>query len=892
MEKSSPKKKKKEHRPFRIRTGCLVALRHSKVDENKNNESTWINPPPFGDNMWFLLGRTLRCSYPNDETTKKKNGETNTKKKKKNIMIEGEVAVLYPSKTSNATFVSVDMVVSKTQPLPVGVVPVQDNTNDNPALVSSKERRNLEYEHSIRGKNTILVRIRLGWPTYPKKHNEDDEKVCGKWVIRHTLPPKAQSGFVGNHLDSEKQQATNWRWIAHQQCFSSLKQQTNNTNNCFYRVDKVVLNKTPPKNGDSLANVALTPFVALGNSDGNPRFHGATAPFLLLDCNNDERQKTLTVPIEQVVVAAKKIVSLQENAKEDLNVYNNQHRIAIHVGRYHPTRHSWTRLLDASTSAGDCCHCCRWEGTELVTRNTQKYCPRCASSWNCQCLACCESYAQARHDAFLRQQQQQYIEIRTPSPKKDYISSAQPDCAVCSFPLGDDSSYSNIRSFAATTTTNHTNTKNATMHPSCAKWVSTVQRVQRERRERLQKNGDSPLLAANDIAVVDFDLPPSIFPKDLAWIEPISNKPITTKPKRNKKRKKSTSTQENNNNNHTNTKQKKRAKKAAGVTTTTSTQTAAAATITAQQEDSTAFAPTCSRLLPFNSTLCQFDPPHKDLIRSNTIHHELLPKDRPRIQRRETQLLTQTIDPTKSTTKSNRAARANQRRLQRALPKTSLLTGDALSGRQNSHLLRFDRSKVHAWGVFSDSPIAKGDLVVEYRGEIIGNAVAEKREQQVYSKSDVDYMFRIDPYTVCDATRLGNVARFINASCEPNCVAQIIHANHYRNNHSTTSTTQQPTQQSQRHATTTSEEPITSSSSQSCCNKRIVIYAKQDIAVGEELCYDYKFPMEYDDPSKRIPCRCGTPSCRGYMNWDKKFDTKEQRKKRKQEETIDNSQFE
>ncbi len=40
----------------------------------------------------------------------------------------------------------------------------------------------------------------------------------------------------------------------------------------------------------------------------------------------------------------------------------------------------------------------------------------------------------------------------------------------------------------------------------------------------------------------------------------------------------------------------------------------------------------------------------------------------------------------------------------------------------------------------------------------------------------------------------------------------------------------------------------------------------RDIRAGEELCYDYKFPLEYDE-SKRIPCFCGARECRGFMNW-------------------------
>jgi histone-lysine N-methyltransferase SETD1 len=138
--------------------------------------------------------------------------------------------------------------------------------------------------------------------------------------------------------------------------------------------------------------------------------------------------------------------------------------------------------------------------------------------------------------------------------------------------------------------------------------------------------------------------------------------------------------------------------------------------------------------------------------------------------------------------------------------------------------LRFGRSGIHAWGVFSEEPLASGDMLLEYRGQIIGNAVADKREQ-LYERQKIgsDYMFRIDADTVVDATRRGALARFVNHSCDPNCYTQII---------------------SHRG------------------QKKIVIYAKHDICVGEELVYDYKFPIEED----KIPCYCGASKCRGTMN--------------------------
>ena len=44
--------------------------------------------------------------------------------------------------------------------------------------------------------------------------------------------------------------------------------------------------------------------------------------------------------------------------------------------------------------------------------------------------------------------------------------------------------------------------------------------------------------------------------------------------------------------------------------------------------------------------------------------------------------------------------------------------------------------------------------------------------------------------------------------------------------------------------------------------KKITIYSKQPIAYGEEITYDYKFPIE----DEKILCLCGTKACRKYLN--------------------------
>ena len=85
---------------------------------------------------------------------------------------------------------------------------------------------------------------------------------------------------------------------------------------------------------------------------------------------------------------------------------------------------------------------------------------------------------------------------------------------------------------------------------------------------------------------------------------------------------------------------------------------------------------------------------------------------------------------------------------------------------------------------------------------------------------------RLDKHFVVDATSQGSLARFVNPSCDPNCYTKII-----------------------------SHEG----------RRKIVLYAKRPIFAGEELCYDYKFPIEHD-PQAKIPCYCGGVGCRGFMN--------------------------
>ena len=243
------------------------------------------------------------------------------------------------------------------------------------------------------------------------------------------------------------------------------------------------------------------------------------------------------------------------------------------------------------------------------------------------------------------------------------------------------------------------------------------------------------------------------------------------------------------------------------------------------------FRSTSSRLLPYDILNRKFDISAAELYQWKIFRSSISTfPEKPRNLRQHRKLENGGVGENYDKKKlQGRAARAKQRRLLRGVSALGVDV-DILAGRETN--VRFERSNIHGWGVFLDIDIRQGEMIIEYRGELIGNAMAEKREKEYEaSKIGSDYMFRIDEYTVCDASKQGNVARFINASCTPNCHPKIISLDG---------------------------------------TKRVVLYAKRDIRAGEELSYDYKFDLEYD-PAKRIPCICGSPDCRGFLNWDQRY---------------------
>jgi hypothetical protein len=147
------------------------------------------------------------------------------------------------------------------------------------------------------------------------------------------------------------------------------------------------------------------------------------------------------------------------------------------------------------------------------------------------------------------------------------------------------------------------------------------------------------------------------------------------------------------------------------------------------------------------------------------------------------------------------------------------------SGTPGAKLYRVRRSPIHGTGVFATGPIRKGTRVVEYVGERVSHAEADRRYEDKDVNDNHTFLFTVDDRIVIDAGVGGNEARWINHSCDPNCETVIE-------------------------------------------NKRVYIEAARDIAPGEELAYDYMISREPGDPpdiEAIFACRCGAAACRGTM---------------------------
>lgn len=109
-------------------------------------------------------------------------------------------------------------------------------------------------------------------------------------------------------------------------------------------------------------------------------------------------------------------------------------------------------------------------------------------------------------------------------------------------------------------------------------------------------------------------------------------------------------------------------------------------------------------------------------------------------------------------------------------------------------------------GLYAGRDFKKGELVIEYTGEVISDEEAQRRGGR--------YLFELNDQWTIDGKGRTNTARYINHSCKPNCRPEL-----------------------------TDDE------------KQVFIYAKKTINQGDELTYNYG-KYYFDMMFKKSGCRC------------------------------------
>lgn len=136
--------------------------------------------------------------------------------------------------------------------------------------------------------------------------------------------------------------------------------------------------------------------------------------------------------------------------------------------------------------------------------------------------------------------------------------------------------------------------------------------------------------------------------------------------------------------------------------------------------------------------------------------------------------------------------------------------------------LELRRSGIHGLGAFALKDIPKDQKILEYAGERINNAEADRRYEDEKMKEHHTFLFILSSRTCVDGAFNGNESRFINHSCDANCETGV-------------------------------------------WGSRIWISSRRRIKAGEELTYDYQYDDDPEYTEKDLlfyKCECGSPKCR------------------------------
>ncbi|GAB4862111.1 hypothetical protein Ancab_037363 [Ancistrocladus abbreviatus] len=148
--------------------------------------------------------------------------------------------------------------------------------------------------------------------------------------------------------------------------------------------------------------------------------------------------------------------------------------------------------------------------------------------------------------------------------------------------------------------------------------------------------------------------------------------------------------------------------------------------------------------------------------------------------------------------------------------------------RQNYAKLKWFRCGKKGYGLQVLEDISQGRFLIEYVGEVLDLQTYEARQREYASKGHKHFYFMtLNGNEVIDACNKGNLGRFINHSCDPNCRTEKWMVN-----------------------------------GEIC----IGLFAVRNIKKGEELTFDYNYVRIFGAAAKK--CYCGATQCRGYIGGD------------------------
>ena len=134
------------------------------------------------------------------------------------------------------------------------------------------------------------------------------------------------------------------------------------------------------------------------------------------------------------------------------------------------------------------------------------------------------------------------------------------------------------------------------------------------------------------------------------------------------------------------------------------------------------------------------------------------------------------------------------------------------------------KTEKKGYGLRVNTDLQPNDFIFEYIGEVINEPTFRRRTIQ-YDEEGIKhfYFMSLTKSEFVDATKKGNLGRFCNHSCNPNCYV---------------------------------DKWVVGE------KLRMGIFAERHIKAGEELVFNYNVDRYGADPQ---PCYCGEPNCSGYI---------------------------